>query len=64
MPLGYEVMKRLHGDTAEYIVRDVARPSFSMGTGNELLRTTRRNNSTAPPGFVSSRIKTTFVIYA
>jgi hypothetical protein len=41
---GQRVMKRLHGDTAEYIIRD--------GTGNELLRTTRRNNSTASPVLV------------
>jgi hypothetical protein len=41
---GNRVMKRLPLDTAEYIVRD--------GTGNELERITRRNNS--PPRFVSS----------
>jgi RHS repeat-associated protein len=49
---GNRVMKRLPLDTAEYIVRDVARPSFSMGTGNELERITRRNNSTASPVLV------------
>ena len=37
---GNRVMKRLHGDTVDYILRD--------GTGNELERITRRSNSTNP----------------
>jgi RHS repeat-associated protein len=41
---GNRVLKRLPNDTAEYVVRD--------GTGNELERITRRNNSTANPIWV------------